>query len=148
MWCSALFLNRLEGVLAAFSQKTDAVDDVIGAFNRRLDRVRVTQIGLNEGNLADIAERLQEQRQIRTTADHADAITALGKRPDHIAANKAGTADHGYKRRKVCQGHERLLEGLWLHMRKRMRLLNRIDAQGEERRGHGIRPFAYGRAGY
>ncbi len=58
------------------------------------DRGRVAQIGLHGVDLADAAERLQMARQFRPAHGDADAVAALGQRPHHVPAQKAGAAEH------------------------------------------------------
>ena len=84
----------------------------LGAVDGAIDRAAVAQVRLDEGDLADIAERLQEAGEIGTAHGDADAIAALGERPDDMPPTKPRPSEHGHERRQVGKGHGRLLERL------------------------------------
>ncbi|MGZ2382940.1 hypothetical protein ACVIDN_004303 [Rhizobium brockwellii] len=109
---SAEFLHGVESVAAGLVQNADAVDDVARPVDGAVDRAAIAQVRLDEGNLADIAERLQEASEIGTSHGDADVITALGQRPNHVSAHEARPSEHGDERRQVGKGHGRLLERL------------------------------------
>jgi len=108
----AKLLNRLEGIAAGFVQNADAVHDKVGSVDGTVDGVAVAQVCLNEGDLADIAERLQEAGEIRAANGDADAIAALCEFTDDVPADEAGPSEHGNEWRQVGKGHDRLLERL------------------------------------
>ena len=66
----------------------------MGIAHRGLDRGRVAQIGLHGMDLPDLAERLQMAGQFRPPHRDPDAVIALGQRPDHVAAQKARSAEN------------------------------------------------------
>ncbi|MNT70165.1 hypothetical protein D3C72_2085220 [compost metagenome] len=78
---------------------------MIGAFDGTVDRLAIAQVGLDERDLADIAERLQMACKVRTANGNADAIAALGKRAHDMTADEPGSAENRHQRRKVGQGH-------------------------------------------
>ncbi|VVT30781.1 hypothetical protein HOE425_333507 [Hoeflea sp. EC-HK425] len=88
----AELLNRTEGVPARFEQDTDAVDDMVRTNDSPVDRIPVSQIGLNGDNLANPAQWLQVTGKIGAADRHADTVTALGERTHNMAANEAGPA--------------------------------------------------------
>ncbi len=68
---------------------------MIRALDRPVHRPAETQIGLNRLNLPDAAERLEMECEIRPAHRHPHAISALGERAHHVAANKTGAAENG-----------------------------------------------------
>ena len=75
----------------------------------RRDRLRVAQIGLHRADLADPAERLQMEGEVRPAHRHPDAVVAPGQRTDNVATEEAGAAVDGDKGvvRTAC-GHAAL----------------------------------------
>ena len=71
---------------------TRLIDDV-GVARRGLDRARMAHVGLHRMDLADPAERLQMAGKVRPPHRDADAVVALGQRPDQMAAEEAGAAE-------------------------------------------------------
>ena len=55
----AFGLHRVETLPAALEQDADQVDDDVGVAHRRLNRLRVAQIGLHRMDLPDPAHRPQ-----------------------------------------------------------------------------------------
>ena len=101
-------LHGIEALTAPFEQYADQIDDHVGVAHRRLDRLRKAHIGLNRMDLPDPAERLQMAGQIRAAHGDADAVAAVGKRADHVAAEESRAAEHGDQRVKFAfQGHVR-----------------------------------------
>ena len=86
-------LHRAKGVAAGFKQDADAVDDVIRADDRPVDRIPVPEIGLDGDDLANTAQGLKMPGEIRPADGHADAVSAAGERTHDVAANKAGPAE-------------------------------------------------------
>ena len=87
--------ERLHGVEAlppALEQDADQIDDDVGVAHGGLDRAGVAHVGLHRMDLADPAERLQMAGEIGPAHRHADAVVALGQRPDHMAAEEPGAA--------------------------------------------------------
>ena len=66
----------------------------MGVAHRGRNRSRVAQIGLHRMDLADLAERLQMPGQFRPPHRDADAVIALGQRPDDVAAEKARSSEN------------------------------------------------------
>ena len=82
-------LHGVEALAARFEQDADQVDDHVGAAHRRLDRLRKAHIGLNRMDLADPAQRLQMEGQLRTAHGDADQVAAISQCADHVAAEKS-----------------------------------------------------------
>ena len=90
---------------AALGQDADQIDGDVGIAHRGLDRGRVAQIGLHGVDLADLAERLQMPGQFRPPHRDPDPVIALGQRPDHAAAQKAGSSENRDERVQIrCHG--------------------------------------------
>ncbi len=85
-------MHGIETLAAALVQDADEIDEHVGVARRRLDRRRIAQIGLHGMNLADPAERLQMTGQFGPAHRDPDAVTALGQRAHHVAAEEAGPA--------------------------------------------------------
>jgi hypothetical protein len=58
------------------------------------DRLRIAQIRLNQFYLAWLAERLQMDGEVGTTACDPDAPAVANQRPDDMSSNKAGSAEY------------------------------------------------------
>src|SRR5262249_46704520 len=102
----AFGLHRLEALRAAFEQDADQVDDDVGLVDHRVDRAWVADVGLEGVDLADPAERLQMTGQFGAAHRDADAVVALGERPDHVPAEEAGAPEDGDERVEVRRsGH-------------------------------------------
>ena len=86
-------LHRVEPLPPSLEQDADQVDDGVGVAGRRLDRRRIAQIGLHGVDLADPAERLQMTGELGAPHRHPDAVTALGERAHHVAAEETGAAE-------------------------------------------------------
>ncbi len=98
----ALRHHGVEALPAALEQDADKIDGNIGVAQRRRDRIRIAQIGLDRMDLADPAERLQKAGELGTAHRDADAIAAIRQRPYHMAAHKAGAAEYGDERLKLA----------------------------------------------
>ncbi len=70
---------------------------------------RITQIGLHRVDLADSSERLQVARKIGAADCDADAVTDLGERTHHMAAEETGAAENGDQRLQRNSGHAALV---------------------------------------
>ena len=86
-------LHGVEALPAALVQDADQVDDDVGVAHRRFDRTGVPHVGLHRMDLADPAERLQVSGEVRPAHRDADAVVALGQRPDQMAAEEARAAE-------------------------------------------------------
>ena len=63
-------------------------------------------------DLADPAERLQVPGEVRPAHRDADAVVALGQRPDQVAAEEAGAAEDRDQRVVIgLEGHGSALAG-------------------------------------
>ena len=103
-------LHGVEALPAALEQDADQVDDDVGVAHRRLDRAGVAHVGLHRMDLADPAERLQMAGEVRPAHRDADAVVALGQRPDQMAAEEAGAAEDRDQRVVVgLEGHDAVL---------------------------------------
>jgi hypothetical protein len=85
-----------EGLRSALIQDSDHVDDRKGAGRRALERLGKPHIGLHRHDLTGKAERLQMICKIGAAHRHAHPVAAAGERLHHVAADKAGTADHDH----------------------------------------------------
>ena len=63
---------------------------MVGALHGAVDRPAHAQIGLHRLDLADIAERLQMAGEFGPAGGDPDPVAALGQRPHHMPADKAG----------------------------------------------------------
>ncbi len=81
-------LHGVEALPAALEQDADQVDDDVGVAHRGLDRPGVPDVGLHRVDLADPAERLQMAGEVGPAHRDADAVMALGQRPDQMAAEE------------------------------------------------------------
>ena len=97
-----------EALAAALVQDADQIDHRIGASDRRGDRAFVAQAGGDRGDLADIAERLQEQRGVGMPHGDLDDPAASGQLLDQIPADEPGAAEYGDDARR----HEAVLPAL------------------------------------
>ena len=98
-------LHRVEGLGAALGQDADQIDGDVGIAHRGLDRGGVAQIGLHSVDLADLAEGLQMPGQFRPPHRDPNPVIALGQRPDHVAAQKAGSPENRDQRVQIrCHG--------------------------------------------
>jgi hypothetical protein len=91
----ATCLHGGEFLRAALEQDADAVDHHIGALHRLLHRHRGADIGLHDIDLADRTHRLEEQTLFGAADGDADAGALTGQLLHDIAADEAGTAEHG-----------------------------------------------------
>src|SRR6516165_2290205 len=90
-----LAVDRLEALLAALMQDADEVDDRIDPGERLPDARLVGEARADEGDLADIAHRLQHARPLGVAHDRADHGAARGEVLHDVAADEPGGADHG-----------------------------------------------------
>ena len=82
---------------------------MVGALHGAVDRPADAQIGLHRLDLADIAERLQMAGELGAARRDADAVAALGQRPDDMPAEKARAAKNGHQFRGLQDlGHDGL----------------------------------------
>ncbi len=73
--------------------------------HRGLHRGRIAQIGLHGVDLADPTQRLQVPGQFRPAHRDPDPEVALGQRPDHVPAEKAGSSENRDQRVQIrCHG--------------------------------------------
>src|SRR5512141_821541 len=99
-------MDRVETLASLLEQDADQVDQYGGVARRRLHGGGVPQVGLHGMNLADLTERLQVEGEIGAAHRHPDAIVALGKRTDNVAAEKArATIDGDEGVAGVMYGH-------------------------------------------
>ena len=96
-------MHGVEALVAALEQDADQIDHGVGVAHRRLDRMRVAQIGLHGLDLADPAQAAANGRHSSGPAHRdADAVAAVGQRAHHVAAEKTRAAEHGDKRLKLA----------------------------------------------
>ena len=88
-------VQGLEILPVALIEHRDQVDHGLGALQRGGDGGRIAHIGLHRMDLADAAERLQVEGEIGAAGGDADAPAIAGERANHMAADKAGPAEHG-----------------------------------------------------
>src|SRR6185312_14242605 len=95
------------------------IDHVIRPGDSMGDRILVAQIGMDRRDLPDLAEG-KEVREVRLPGRHQNPVAALGESADHIAAEKARSAEDGdglLLRRAKGTDHETLLpagsHGAW-----------------------------------
>ena len=111
-------LHGVETLPSALEQDADQVDDDVGVAHGRFDGTGVPHIGLDGVDLPDPAERLQVPGEVRPAHRDADAVVALGQRPDQVAAEEAGAAEDRDQRVVIgLQGHGSALLDLRLWLR-------------------------------
>ena len=107
----SLRLEGVEALAAGLLQDAHQIDHVIRPGDRMGDRILVAQIGMDRRDLPDLAEG-EEVREVRLPGRHQDPVAALGESADHIAAEKARSAEDGdglLLRRAKGTDHETLL---------------------------------------
>jgi hypothetical protein len=82
-------LDGVKGLPAGLGKDADQVDHRVGADQRPVDRPSIAQVRLDGLDLPDGAERVQVAGQIGPAHRHAHAVTTLGQRMHHVAADKA-----------------------------------------------------------
>ena len=87
-------LNGREFLRAGFSKDADKINHRRGAAQGRRNRLRTAHIGLYRHHLADAAERLKKEGKVGPPASDAHAPAVARQRPDDVAADKAGAAEH------------------------------------------------------
>ena len=92
-------LYGLEALAPAFLEDADEIDDRVGACDRALDRFRVSQVRLDELDLADGSERLKEGAQIGPSDGDKDPVAALGEGANHLPPHEASATKHGHELR-------------------------------------------------
>ena len=88
-------LKREESLPAGLLEDADEVHHRVGSLHRPGDGIRVAQVRLHGDDLPDLAERLQEQGEVRPPDRDPDTVAALGQRPHHMASEEARTAEDG-----------------------------------------------------
>ncbi|GGC45569.1 hypothetical protein GCM10010994_00890 [Chelatococcus reniformis] len=68
------------------------------ALERPLDGRPIAHVGLHRADLADAAERLEMAGKIGTPHGDTDAMTTLGQRTHHVAADEAGSTENRHQR--------------------------------------------------
>jgi hypothetical protein len=84
----AVGMDGAEALAPALEQEADQIDQHMGVARRRFHRWRVAEIGLHRVDLADAAERLQVERQIRPAHRYPDKVVPLGQGAHDVAAEK------------------------------------------------------------
>ena len=95
-------MNGGEALTATFEQQTDQIDHRVCPLDRAFDRPAMAQIGLNGGDLADIAQRLQMKGEVGPADGDAHPVAALRQRAHDMAADKSRSAKHRHHFGKVC----------------------------------------------
>jgi hypothetical protein len=102
-------MNLRKGLPSAFLQDADEVHDGVCALGGTPDRLGIAQVRLDEIDLADDAERLEEQGEVRPAHRNPDPVAPFRESPDDVAAEKAGAAEHGHEHRRLTHRvHDRL----------------------------------------
>ena len=73
-----LGLERVEALAAGLLQDAHEIDHVIRPGDRMGDRILVAQVGMDRGDLPDLAEG-KEVREVRLPGRHQDPVAALGE---------------------------------------------------------------------
>ena len=90
-------VHGLETLAPALGQNADEIDHGVSALHGRRDGPGVAHIGLDGHDLADPAERLQEEGEIGPPAGHAHAPAAIGELAHDMAADEAGAAEYRHQ---------------------------------------------------
>ncbi len=91
----ALDVDGFEGLAAALVENADAANHGVGTGNRRHQPRLVTDAGIDERDLADIAQRAQEPGIAGVPAHHRHD-RPLGRQPlDDVAADETRAAEDG-----------------------------------------------------
>ncbi len=88
-------VDQLEGLPSGFLQNPDAIDQPLVAGKKGRQQLGVVQGDVQEGDLTDLAHRLQEFGGLGIAAADCDPVAAFGEPADNVAADKAGPAEHG-----------------------------------------------------
>ena len=86
-------------------EDSDQIDHRMAALRRGRGRCGITQIGLYAMDLADAAERLQMAGQVRPADGRPDPVSGPRESPDHMTAEKSGSAEYRYQLVDVVGGH-------------------------------------------
>ena len=88
-------VELIKGLAPSLKQHADQIDARLRADQRPLDRVRHAHIGLNQLDLAHVADDPQFRDQVRVAHGDADAPAAACEGAHDIAADEPGTAEDG-----------------------------------------------------
>jgi hypothetical protein len=91
----AIGMDRLVGLPAAGKGDAGGVDHRIAALDRRGDRGGHAQVGLQQVDLTDIAERLDGVGQPDAAARDADHVALARQGLNNGAADEAAAAEYG-----------------------------------------------------
>ena len=94
-------LHLVESLAPALLEDADEIADRVRPRRRAPDRLGVAKVRLDELDLADDAERLEEEGEVRPAHRDADAAAAPGEAADHVTAEEARTAEHGHELRRL-----------------------------------------------
>ena len=90
----ALDVEGVESLLTGLGEHGHEVDHGVGALDGARDRVGVAEVGLDELHLADIADDLEVEAEMRAAHGHAHAPAVVDELADHVLADEAGAAEH------------------------------------------------------
>ena len=91
----AFRMDRLETLRTRLVEHADEVDRHVSALDGGGHRRVVADVRRDRRDLTDIAHGLEEERAFRPPDGDADAVAPAGELAHGIAADEAGTAEHG-----------------------------------------------------